>query len=224
MDLHNKSGDVNFISARMRMVDTQLSPRGITNSSVLSAMRTVPRHEFVPAEKVHEAYGDHPVPIGHGQTISQPYIVASMTQELQVDRESRVLEVGTGCGYQTAVLAEIVSHVFSIEYVPQLLKDANDRLKRLGYQNVTTMVGDGSLGWAKRAPYDGIIVTAAAPEVPPPLLDQLAENGRLIIPLATIGGQQELVLIHKSSAGLMRRVLYGVRFVPLLGGDSGTLH
>ena len=209
----------------MRMVDTQLLPRGITHSSVLAAMRTVPRHLFVSASLVAEAYADHPVPIGFNQTISQPYVVASMTQELNVDRNSRVLEVGTGCGYQTAVLAEIVQHVYSVECIPKLLADAGDRLKTLGYANVTYMLGDGALGWAEHAPYDGIIVTAAAPRVLPALVDQLAVNGRMVIPVADRGPlHQELRLIVKTESGVSETTLYSVRFVPMQGpaGDSSA--
>ncbi|MBD3258942.1 protein-L-isoaspartate(D-aspartate) O-methyltransferase [candidate division GN15 bacterium] len=221
MGTPNTPDDVALISARMRMVDGQLAARGITNANVLAAMRTVPRHRFVPAERMHEAYGDYPLPIGDGQTISQPYIVGSMTQELQVDRNSRVLEVGTGSGYQTAVLAEIVQEVYSIEYYPQLLSRANDLLDELGYTNVTTILGDGSLGWEKRAPYDGIIVTAAGRSIPQSLIDQLADGGRLVIPVVTRGGlHQELMLATRSGDRISKRSLYGVRFVPLQGGDT----
>jgi len=213
--------EVDFISRRMRMVDEQLQPRGITDSAVLAAMRTVPRHEFVPESQVSEAYHDHPLSIGHEQTISQPYIVASMTQELQLDRDSIVLEIGTGCGYQTAVLAEIVRHVYSIEFIPELLRDANDRLERLGYDNVTSMSGDGSFGWAEHAPYDGILVTAAAPSIPPALLSQLAEGGRMCIPLAMSDYSQELFLVKKSDGRITRKSLYAVRFVLLRGSFEG---
>ena len=215
--------DVGLISARMRMVDTQLLPRGIKHAAVLAAMRTVPRHLFVPPSLISEAYADHPVPIGFDQTISQPYVVASMTQELNIDRNSRVLEVGTGCGYQTAVLAEIARYVYSIECIPKLLADAGDRLKSLGYENVTYMVGDGALGWAEHAPYDGIIVTAAASHIPPALVEQLAINGRMVIPVADRGPlHQDLRLLIKTELGITESTLYGVRFVPMQGsaGES----
>jgi protein-L-isoaspartate(D-aspartate) O-methyltransferase len=210
--------DVEFISQRMRMVDTQLMPRGITDSAVLAAMRTVPRHMFVDEADLREAYADHPLPIASGQTISQPYIVASMTQEILPDRDSRVLEIGTGCGYQTAVLAEIVREVYSIEFVPELLKQANDLLFGLGYKNIHTMLGDGSLGWPQEAPFDGILVTAAAPRIPQALLDQLAEGGHMVIPLGPAHGlYQDLWLFERTTEGISRRKLYGVRFVPMRG-------
>ena len=210
--------DVNLISARLRMVDTQLGPRGITDAAVLAAMRTVPRHQFVPYTSIGEAYNDHPVQIGFGQTISQPYVVASMTQEIQIDHTSKVLEVGTGCGYQTAILAEIAGRVCSIEFIPQLLKAANDRLQRLGYLNITTMLGDGALGWPQQAPFDAIIVTAAAPSIPPALIEQLVEGGRLVIPVASGGSyNQELILVTRTAEGFTQKSLYGVRFVPLQG-------
>jgi protein-L-isoaspartate(D-aspartate) O-methyltransferase len=211
-------GDVDLISQRMRMVDTQLMPRGITDSAVLAAMRTVPRHLFVEPGDIAYAYADHPLPIGSGQTISQPYIVASMTQELQVDRDSRVLEIGTGCGYQTAVLGEIVRAVYSIEIVPELLRQANDLLFSLGYRNIHTMLGDGSLGWAQEAPFDGILVTAAAPRVPPALLEQLAEGARMVIPVGPAHGPgQDLWLVERTPEGFSKKKLYGVRFVPMRG-------
>jgi len=207
-----------FASQRMRMVDTQLLPRGIADATVLAAMRTVPRHLFVAQADRRDAYSDHPLPIGCGQTISQPYIVASMTQEIHVNRESRVLEIGTGCGYQTAVLAQIVREVFSIEIVSELFDEANSRLSSLGYTNVHTMLGDGSLGWPQKAPFDGILVTAAAPRIPPALLDQLAEGGRLVIPLGPAHGlYQDLWLVEKTARGISDRKLYGVRFVPMRG-------
>lgn len=211
-----------FISRRLRMVDEQLLNRGVTDAAVLAAMRTVPRHEFVSADQRSEAYGDHPLPIGHDQTISQPYIVGSMTQELDLDRASRVLEIGTGCGYQTAVLAEIAQHVCSIECIPDLLKEANERLAGLDYRNITTMLGDGSLGWPQEAPFDGIMVTAAAPKIPEPLLDQLAIDGRMVIPLEVAPFRQELVLVKKTKEGVTRKTLYGVRFVPMRGAIQKT--
>ncbi len=197
------------------MVDEQLSRRGITDAAVLEAMRTVLRHEFVRPEDTGQAYGDHPLSIGSDQTISQPYIVASMTQELRLDKDSRVLEIGTGCGYQTAVLAEIVHHVYTIECLPELLSEATDRLTRLEYTNFTARLGDGSLGWPEHAPYDGILVAAATARIPPPLLTQLADPGRMVIPVDQGVLSQELVLVEKRAGRIARRNLYGVRFVPL---------
>ncbi len=206
---------------RARMVERQLKTRDITNEDVLAAMRAVPRHEFVPNVSLTEAYGDHPVPIGAGQTISQPYVVASMTQELELDHTSRVLEIGTGCGYQTAVLAKIASEVFSVEIISELHQEADGRLRRMKYGNVTTLLGDGSLGWSEHAPYDGIIVTAAAPEVPQALIDQLVDGGRLLIPVS-LGSdfRQELFRIRKTRSGVERESLYGVRFVSMRGRVS----
>lgn len=206
---------------RARMVEQQLKTRDIRDPDVLAAMRTVPRHEFVPEVSLAEAYGDHPVPIGEGQTISQPYMVASMTQELEVDHDSTVLEIGTGCGYQTAVLAEIVRQVYSIEYVGSLHDEASRTLRRMKYDNVRFHLGDGSLGWPEHAPYDGIIVTAAAPRIPEALLDQLAEDGRMLIPLSRGSDfRQELVRVRKTPRGIEQESLYGVRFVSMQGRIS----
>ncbi|MBU0984447.1 MAG: protein-L-isoaspartate(D-aspartate) O-methyltransferase [candidate division Zixibacteria bacterium] len=202
---------------RQRMIKTQLEKRDITDPLVLKALGTVPRHRFVLESDLDIAYGDHPISIGCGQTISQPYIVASMTQHLELNESSRVLEIGTGCGYQTAVLAEICAHVYTIEYIPELSREAEARLKDLGYRNVTAMVGDGSLGWAEYAPFDGIIVTAAAPKIPPTLETQLAANGKMLIPITLSGGSQVLVDARRTSEGLEKKRLYSVRFVPMLG-------
>jgi len=199
----------------MQMVDRQILRRGVNDAAVLAAMRTVPRHQFIREQDIDQAYEDHPLSIGHDQTISQPYIVGSMTQELQLDRNSRVLEIGTGCGYQTTVLAEIVQHVYSIECIHELLSEADKRLVNLGYDNVTTITGDGSLGWAEHAPFDGILVAAAARSIPPALTEQLAEGGRMVIPLEISSLNQELMLVCKTASGVERKTLYGVRFVPL---------
>jgi len=204
-----------FLPARLRMVEQQLQRRDIYDPAVLEAMRIVPRHEFVPAEDRDQAYGDHPLSIGYDQTISQPYIVASMTQELRLNKTSRVLEIGTGCGYQTAVLAEVCRHVYSVECIPELLADASDRLERMGYSNITLQVGDGSRGWVEFAPFDGILVAAAATDIPASLLEQLSDRGRMVIPVGTHLFNQQLVLVEKKDGQLNRSELYGVRFVPL---------
>jgi len=211
---------LDFTALRHRMVEKQLERRGISDPRVLDAMRRVPRHEFVPETCREQAYADHPLPIGHDQTISQPFIVGSMTQELRLTSRSRVLEIGAGCGYQTAVLAEIVEHVFSVEVIPDLLYAAEERVRRFGYRNVTMKLGDGSRGWPDEAPFDAILVAAAAYRLPVALTEQLAEGGRLILPLVSDDGyNQDLVLYHRVGSELTRRILYGVRFVPLCGSE-----
>ena len=215
----DKPSRTDFLSARLHMIDQQLQRRGIYDSAVLAAMRTVPRHEFVLPEDMDQAYGDHPLSIGYEQTISQPYIVASMTQELRIDKSSRVLEIGTGCGYQTAVLAEICEHVYTVECIPELLIDASHRLQRLGYSNVTFRIGDGSLGWAEYAPFDGILVAAAAANIPPELMEQLADPGRMVIPVGAHLSNQQLMLVDKKDTKITLDELYGVRFVPLRISD-----
>ena len=188
---------------------------GTLDARVLSAMRAVPRHEFVPLDVRPLAYKNRPLPIGHGQTISQPFIVALMSDLAQVKPEDKVLEVGTGCGYQTAVLSRLARDVFSIEIVAELGEDAADTLRRLGFQNVTTRIGDGYQGWPEHAPFDAILVTAAADHVPPALVAQLKPGGRLVIP---VGSQsQELMVIEKRSDGTMTSSeVIPVRFVPLV--------
>ncbi|MBU8934833.1 MAG: protein-L-isoaspartate(D-aspartate) O-methyltransferase [candidate division Zixibacteria bacterium] len=218
----NNPDDADFIARRLRMVDQQMVRRGIRNKAVLDAMRTVPRHLFIPEQSQDKAYHDGPVSIGRGQTISQPYIVASMTEYLRLDPESKALEVGTGCGYQTAVLSEITPHVFSIERIAGLLEDAQARLNRLGYASVQTMLGDGSEGWPEAAPFDAIIVTAAAPAIPQTLCDQLVEGGRMVIPVDRgTTGRQDLLGLVRTPTGIEQEVLYEVRFVPLLGEIDG---
>lgn len=197
------------------MVEIQIRPRGITDPAVLRAMETVPRHRFVPPEYRYQAYADHPLPIGHNQTISQPYIVALMTQLLRVGSGDRVLEIGTGCGYQAAVLAEIVGEVYTVEVVPELAEEASRRLEEMSYHNVQVRSADGYNGWPEHAPYDGIIVTAAASEVPPPLVEQLAEGGRLVIPVGVPRGFQNLWLLVKEGERVRRADYGGVLFVPL---------
>lgn len=192
---------------------TALDPR------VVEALQAVPRHEFVPADMLGFAYDNRPLPIGHGQTISQPYIVAVMTDLLRPEPGQRVLEIGTGCGYQAAILSRLVAKVFSVESVAALAHDAAERLKRLGYANVEVRHGDGYLGWPEHAPFDGIIVTAAAPELPRALVDQLGPSGRMVIPVGPRGGDQDLLLIRKEPDGKIdHRTILPVAFVPLVPG------
>ncbi len=201
--------------ARHEMVRTQIADRGITDEAVLEALRAVPRHRFVPDRLADWAYTDRPLPIGHEQTISQPYIVAFMTEAVQPDATDRVLEVGTGSGYQAAVLAEIVDSVYTIEIVPALARTARTRLNRLGYDNVTVREGDGYAGWPERAPFDAIVVTAAPQQVPPPLLDQLAPGGRMVLPVGPVREVQQLTRLTKAADGsITRERLMPVRFVP----------
>lgn len=208
-----------FAGPRRVMVERQLRANGIRDTATLRAMATVPRHEFVPAESRERAYGDHPIAIGLGQTISQPYVVAYMTEAARPRRGMRVLEVGTGSGYQAAVLAELGAEVRTIEIFGELARTARERLSRLGYASVQVRHGDGFDGWPAAAPFDAILVTAAAGHVPPPLIAQLAPGGRLIIPVGSIYGAQNLVLVEKSADGTPRtRTLLPVRFVPLLRG------
>jgi len=188
----------------------------LTDKAVLAAMRAVPRHEFVPPKLARAAYNDSPLPIGQDQTISQPYIVAEMTRQLQLTAKSRVLEIGTGSGYQAAVLTEFTPHVYTIEIVKPLADAAGKRLRRLGYNTVRVRHGDGYKGWKTHAPFDAIIVTCGAPKVPPPLLAQLAPGGRIVIPVGRAGAVQQLMVIEKSKDGKTRvRKLMPVRFVPL---------
>jgi protein-L-isoaspartate(D-aspartate) O-methyltransferase len=197
------------------MVATQLAARGIRDCRVLAAMAWVPREWFLPPHLAAEAYDDAPLPIGSGQTISQPYIVALMTAALAPHRGDRILEIGTGSGYQSAVLAHLGAIVYTIERLPDLLVEAEERFRRLGVTTIHTQLGDGARGWPEAAPFDGIIVTAAAPEVPPPLAAQLALGGRLVIPVGDLAGQ-ELVILERGPAGLTERRVGGVRFVPLI--------
>jgi protein-L-isoaspartate(D-aspartate) O-methyltransferase len=198
---------------RDRMVADQIASRGVGDPAVLAAMRRVPRHVFVPPAEAHSAYADAPLPIGRGQTISQPYIVGLMTQLARPDPEGRVLEIGTGCGYQTAVLAECYGEVWSIELEPELSARAAETLSALGYSGVRLRVGDGALGWPEAAPFDAIVVTAAPDEVPRALYDQLAISGRLVIPLGA--SHQDLWVFSRTPTGLARRSVIPVRFVPM---------
>jgi len=199
---------------RLQMVERQIEARGVDNRDVLNAMKKVPRHLFVPASSAPFAYDDRPLPIGHGQTISQPFIVAFMTQAIDPMPDSRVLEIGTGSGYQAAVLAEIVDKVYTLEIVDALAEEAAGRLKKLGYTNVFAKRSDGYYGWSAYAPFDGIVVTAAAQEIPPPLFEQLKEGGKMIIPVGPVFSVQSLVLITKEKGKMKRKDLFGVRFVP----------
>ncbi len=212
------AADQDFTTARERMVRQQLAApdRGITNARVLAAMREVPRHQFVPATMRAEAYGDRPLPIGYDQTISQPFIVAFMTEKLEPQRADKVLEIGTGSGYQAAVLAGLVSNVYTIEIVEPLARRAESDLKRLGYTNVMVRAGDGYKGWPEAAPFDAIIVTCAPDHVPQPLVDQLKDGGRMIIPVGP-AGHQELILLRKKGKGVEKRAVLPVRFVPMTG-------
>ncbi|MEE8412747.1 MAG: protein-L-isoaspartate(D-aspartate) O-methyltransferase [Acidobacteriota bacterium] len=200
---------------REEMVTTQIEARGIDHSCVLDAMRRVPRERFVPAPLEHDAYRDGPLSIGRGQTISQPYIVALMTALIEPQPTMRVLEIGTGSGYQAAVLAECVADVYTIEIIPELGRQAAERLESLSYTNIHPRVGDGYDGWPEEAPFDGIVVTAAPSEIPQPLLDQLAVGGRLVIPVGL--GSQDLVVVTRTEEGYVKRVETPVRFVPMTG-------
>jgi protein-L-isoaspartate(D-aspartate) O-methyltransferase len=208
--------------ARLAMVAGQIAARGVKDPRVLDAMRAVPRHEFVPATVREDAYADSPLPIGHGQTISQPYIVALMTELARPSPADRVLEVGTGSGYQAAVLSPLVARVFSIELVDPLAQSAASTLRRLGYGNVTVRSGDGYLGWPDEAPFDIIIVTAAPEEVPAALVAQLKPGGRLIVPVGRVYDVQDLQLIEKDATGrVSTRSVIPVRFVPMVKKREG---
>lgn len=202
-------------SARLRMVETQLRARGIANPDVLSAMRRVPRHMFVPADLKPFAYDDRPLPIGRGQTISQPYMVAYMTEALQVHPGDTVLEIGTGSAYQAAVLAELARQVYTIEIIPDLAVQARRSLADLGYRNVEVRSGNGYFGWSEHAPFARIIVTAAPAEIPKALVDQLAVGGLMVLPVGT--GMQEIVIVSKGAGGVTQQKTIPVRFVPMIG-------
>ncbi len=206
----------NFGQERRMMVEEQLVPRGIKEPLVLNAFRKVPREKFVSTEQSNEAYDDFPLPIGEEQTISQPYIAALMTETLGLKGREKVLEIGTGSGYQTAIIAEIVKNVYTIERIISLAQRAKKTLKESGYTNIKIKIGDGTEGWKEFSPYDAIIVTAAAPKLPQPLIKQLNDGGRLIIPLGNLYSQ-ELILHEKKGGRLMRRNFGGCRFVPLQG-------
>jgi len=210
-----------FAKERCRMLDEQLRPRGIDNPRVLAVIESTPRHLFVPEESRPWSYADSPQPIGFGQTISQPFIVALMTQTLHLTGPERVLEIGAGSGYQAAILAQLAAEVHTVEFIPELAERATHRLEELGLSNVHVHNGDGSEGWPASAPYDAILVAAAAPQVPLPLLDQLAENGRMIIPIGR-RGTQELELWQRKQGAFEYEALIPVAFVPLRGKHGWT--
>ncbi len=212
-----RKGEKEYDRARQRMVDL-IRSRGIKDSLVLEAMAKVPRHLFVPPSLRDEAYADYPLAIGEGQTISQPYIVALMTEALELTPDSKVLEIGTGSGYQAAILAEIAGEVYSVERLPSLAARAERLLRELGYHNVYIRVGDGTLGWPEEGPYDGIVVTAAAPSIPPPLLEQLNVGGRLVIPVGGAYSQELLKVVKRDPEGnYTTHSLGGCVFVKLYG-------
>ncbi len=204
-----------FKKMREKMIESQIRSRGIKDENVLKALDEVPRHLFVPEDLRERAYGDEPLPIGSGQTISQPYIVAYMTEQLDLQPEDRVLEVGTGSGYQAAVLSRLVDSVYSIEILPELSKQAQQVIRELGYENIYFRVGNGFYGWPEHAPYDAIIVTAAPGKIPDPLVEQLKEGGQMIIPVGDYF--QELYLLKKEEGKIKKQKKLPVRFVPLQG-------
>ncbi len=211
---------VDYQKLRRQMVEAQLIPRGVHDELVLAAFKKVPRHRFVPGELLETAYGDYPLPIGEGQTISQPYMVALMTEALRLKEKERVLEVGTGSGYQAAVLAEIVEEVYTVERFGTLAEGAKKVLDELGYSDVKVKVGDGTLGWKEFSPYDGIVVTAGAPHAPQPLIDQLKEGGRIVIPIGG-GFSQMLTLVEKTGGGkVSSQNICSCIFVPLIGEEG----
>ena len=213
-------GDKEFERQRLWMVESQIRHRGIRDSRVLEVMKRVPRHLFVPRHLWDQAYNDYPLPIGDGQTISQPYMVALMTEALELTGAEKVLEVGTGSGYQAAILAELAKEVYTIERLASLARPAEELLHRLGYRNVHVLVGDGTLGWPPAAPYDAIIVTAGAPKIPPALVEQLALGGRLVIPVGDRYNQTLTRLRRTPEGSLKTEYLGGCRFVKLIGAQG----
>jgi len=209
----------NYVKTREEMVKVQIENRGIKNKPTLAAMKKVPRHKFVPSNNIENAYDDGPLPIGYGQTISQPYIVAYMTAVIDPKPGQKVLEIGTGSGYQAAVLAEIVDSVFTIEIITELYKSSEKRLKELGYKNVFCKNADGYYGWEKYAPFDAIVVTAAAEHIPPMLIEQLKDGGKMIIPVGSPFLNQTLILVEKSGEDITTNSLLPVRFVPFTRGN-----
>jgi protein-L-isoaspartate(D-aspartate) O-methyltransferase len=212
--------DRSTVGLRAAMVSDQIVARGVSDLLTINAMRRVPRHEFVPADERERAYEDRPLGIGSGQTVCRPWIVASMVAALGLKGGERVLEIGTGSGYQAAVLAEIADEVFSIEVLPEIAAYGRENLRRLGYRNVQIMSGDGLKGWPENAPFDAVIVTCAPESIPPALPDQLRFGGRLVLPMGPEGGEQSLVCVTKTVAGLKFREICKVRFVPMTGGGG----
>lgn len=216
VDMQDSACEMQYSASRREMVERQIRARGIRNERVLEAMSSVPRHKFVPEEFREQAYEDRPIPIGEGQTISQPYMVAAMVEAITLSGTEKVLEVGAGSGYAAAVLSRLAATVYTVESHPTLAMAAQERLTRLGYENVFVHTGDGSAGLKEAAPFDAIIVAAAAPEVPQPLVEQLAEGGRMAVPVGA-GKSQELVLVWKINGQIQSHPLYECRFVPLVG-------
>jgi protein-L-isoaspartate(D-aspartate) O-methyltransferase len=208
------------VQERQDMVERQLVARGVKNPRVLAAFARVPREAFVPAELAYAAYDDRALPLAHGQTISQPYVVALMLEALAPEPDDRTLEVGTGSGYAAALLAQMCAEVYTIERLPELADAARERLARLGCANVRVRSGDGTLGWPEAAPFDGILVSAGGPRLPPSLVDQLADGGRLVMPLGPEHAGQELVRVERRGSELLREGLGPVQFVPLIGRDA----
>ena len=210
---NSNSGMGQFESERRQMVEYQIRDRGIKDERVLAAMSQVPRHQFVDSPWKDFAYSDRPLPIGHQQTISQPYIVAYMSETAEISTDAKVLEIGTGCGYQAAILGELAKQVYSIEIIPELAERARQTLAQLGYENIEVKTGDGYQGWAEHAPYDAIIVTAAPDKIPQPLIDQLATNGKLVIPVGT--WYQDIIVLTKTEDRIIKEKTIPVRFVPM---------
>jgi protein-L-isoaspartate(D-aspartate) O-methyltransferase len=209
-----------YARPRQVMVENQIRARGVTDEAVLAALLNVPRHEFVPPEYQYQSYQDHPLPIGYGQTISQPYIVAVMTELIELQPGERVLEIGTGSGYQAAILAQITDEVYSIEIIPELAERAQETFDRLGYDQIVAKQADGYWGWEEYAPFDAIIVTAAPDHVPQPLVNQLADGGKMVIPVGPPGGYQSLWLLEREGEEVFRYNWGGVRFVPLTRSEE----
>ena len=212
-----RGGEDRFSRSRRRMVEEQILSRGVRDRRVIEAMLTVPRHLFVDEALQEQAYSDFPLPIGEGQTISQPYMVALMTEALGLEGDEKVLEIGTGSGYQTAILSRLAERVFSIERISHLASRARRTLDRLHIHNVVIRVGDGSLGWPEEAPFDAILVSAASPRIPQPLIDQLAPGGRLVIPVGSATSQELVRIIKGEDGSLRRQAVGGCRFVKLIG-------
>ena len=215
-----QTDELNFDKTRKEMVEKQIKARGIKDQKVINAMLKVKRHLFVKKEYWKQAYNDYPLPIGYGQTISQPYIVALMTEVAQLKETDRVLEIGTGSGYQAAILAEIVKEVYTIEIIKELGSIAEKRLKLLGYKNIKVKIGDGYKGWKEYSPFDVIIVTCAPSVIPPVLFEQLAENGRMVLPVGKEGCVQELYLVKKIKGKMVKEKILDVIFVPMIKGEE----